>query len=213
VAWLFLWLGQLFGSNLPFSFGPIGPFEIAAVLVCLYPAYRLFTILSALAGRFSEAFHMHPKELRTREKIVQDVFFGLFFFLVSAVVPFVIALLSLPAFLQSLSLIPMAISTIFFWDLAVLSTRVIAPTKAALPLGKSERHKEYTKLHKERRELLAKAREEQAQVEKYFFAPLSVLREQKKPEEAGKEEGTVRPSTPPKPRLDGLKEIRRIPRD
>jgi hypothetical protein len=170
-------------AAVPFSLGALDVFEVAALLLSAYPIYRVLSILSMLASKFSDAFYFEPKELGIKEKMAQDAFFASSFFLLSLSIPLAIALLSLPAFLQALSFIPMAVSFIFLWDLALLSTELLKPFGLASSMGRMSPHEFYMKMHKRRRELRAKALREKEDPGRYILAPISLLWKNKKPKE------------------------------
>jgi Kef-type K+ transport system membrane component KefB len=112
----------------PYMFGPLDMFEISAILLSLYPIYNIIRIITALAGKFAHAFHFGPAaHANIRSKMIEDFFFFAFFLLLALPIPFAVSVMNLPGFLQEVFIIPLAIAFLFFWDLARLATRLLAP--------------------------------------------------------------------------------------
>jgi hypothetical protein len=112
----------------PYMFGPLDMFEISAILLSLYPIYNIIRIITVLAGKFAHAFHFGPAaHANIRSKMIEDFFFFAFFLLLALPIPFAVSVMNLPGFLQEVFIIPLAIAFLFFWDLARLATRLLAP--------------------------------------------------------------------------------------
>jgi Kef-type K+ transport system membrane component KefB len=181
-AFIFFFRQQLGPAFIPYFVGPFDSFEVVAVILSLYPAIRILMISSTLIGKFSDAFYIEGAEnLRTRDKMAQDALFAVFFFLIALSIPFVVPLLALPSFLQAIFIIPLALSFIFIWDLALLSAEMVKPFGPNAQKGRLSAEEFYAKLHKSRAELRAKMHSKELETSTYLLAPISLV--WKEPEE------------------------------
>ena len=114
---------------LSYSLGPIRGTDLLMIAIILYPSYRLLQIIHVLLGEFAEAFHrVDRSRTNGKNRMLADFFFFFFFFSLSFLLPLVLSLLSLPHFLQTISLVPLFISFAFVWDLAHLATLRLRPS-------------------------------------------------------------------------------------
>ncbi|MEM4272607.1 MAG: cation:proton antiporter [Candidatus Bilamarchaeaceae archaeon] len=174
--------------------GPFDVFEAAAILLSIYPAMRILAISSTLIGKFSDAFYIEGAEnLRTRDKMAQDAMFAVFFFLIALGIPPFIQLLELPAFLQALFILPLAMSFIFIWDLALLSAELVKPFGPNAQKGRLSAEEFYMKLHKQRAEMRAKMHSREIETGTYLLAPISILWKTRKSGAGGGMRGTAGP--------------------
>ena len=155
---------------------PIGAFEAAAILISIYPLYRIFGIFNMLISRFSDAFYTENKEkLGIKEKMLQDAFFASFFFLVSVFIPVFLSALGMPVEFQVVSLVPMGISIIFLWDLGLLSAELLRPLGRRVSprgIGTRELYEKLSRQYEKKREKKLRAQEEP---QDYLLSPVSLL--------------------------------------
>ncbi len=195
-AFILFFRNQLGAAFIPYSVGPFDGFEIIAMVLSAYPLIRIVMISSTLIGKFSDAFYIEGAEnLRTRDKMAQDAMFAVFFFLISLSIPAVVPLLALPLFMQAIFIIPLAISFIFIWDLALLSAELVKPFGPNVQKGRLSAEEFYTKLHKHRAELRARLHSKELETSTYLLAPISLVwaEHAEKPTEKRRKKGLKAP--------------------
>lgn len=181
-AFIFFFRQTLGPGFLPYSLGPFDVFMLAAAALSIYPAMRVLIIISALIGKFSDAFYIEGADnMHTRDKMAQDAMFAVFFFVLALGIPLIASLLSLPEFMQALFVVPLAFSFIFIWDLALLSAELVKPFGPNMQKGRLSADEFYARLHKHRVELRARMHSREVETSTYLLAPISLV--WKEPEE------------------------------
>ncbi len=117
-----------YSGTIAYMVGPLDIFEIFAILLSLYPLYNILKVLTALAGKFSQAFHFGlARHANIRSKMMEDFFFFALFLMIALPIPFAVSMLNLPGILQQAFLIPLFAAFLFLLDLARLATKLLAP--------------------------------------------------------------------------------------